>query len=68
MDPAASLHEWPDFCAVAESMGCKTAKINSLEDIDAALEVVKNRKAGQPVLIEAATDPDVVSTIYGHHR
>ena len=68
MDPAASLHEWPDFCAVAESMGCQTAKINSLEDIDAALEVVKNRKAGQPVLIEAATDPDVVSTIYGHHR
>ena len=68
MDPAASLHEWPDFCAVAESMGCDTAKIASLGDIDAALEVVKNRQPGRPVLIEASTDPDVVSAIYGHHR
>lgn len=68
MDPTASLHEWPDFCAVAASMGCDTAKINSLGDIDAALEIVKNRQSGRPVLIEAVTDPDVVSTIYGHHR
>ena len=68
MDPAASLHDWPDFCAVAESMGCDTAKIASLDDIDAALEVVKNRQPGRPVLIEASTDPDVVSAIYGHHR
>ena len=68
MDHAASLHEWPDFCAVAESMGCDTAKITSLDDIDAALEVVKNRQPGRPVLIEASTDPDVVSAIYGHHR
>lgn len=68
MDPAASLHEWPDFCAVAESMGCDTAKITCLDDIDAALEVVKNRQPGRPVLIEASTDPDVVSAIYGHHR
>ena len=68
MDPAASLHEWPDFCAVGESMGCDTAKITSLDDIDAALEVVKNRQPGRPVLIEASTDPDVVSAIYGHHR
>ena len=68
MDPAASLHEWPDFCAVAESMGCDTARITSLGDIDAALEVVKNRQPGRPVLIEASTDPDVVSAIYGHHR
>ena len=68
MDPAASLHEWPDFCAVAESMGCDTAKITSLDDIDAALEVVKNRHPGRPVLIEASTDPDLVSAIYGHHR
>tara|TARA_B100001250_G_scaffold402334_2_gene415332 strand:- start:16193 stop:17830 length:1638 start_codon:yes stop_codon:yes gene_type:complete len=68
MDPTASLHDWPDFCAVAASMGCDTAKITSLEDVDAALEIVKNRQSGRPVLIEASTDPDVVSTIYGHHR
>tara|TARA_S200000501_G_scaffold260191_1_gene244172 strand:- start:266 stop:664 length:399 start_codon:yes stop_codon:yes gene_type:complete len=68
MDPTASLHDWPDFCAVATSMGCDTAKITSLDEIDAALEVVKNREAGKPVLIEACTDADVVSTIYGHHR
>ena len=68
MDPTASLHEWPDFCAVAESMGCQTMRIESLDDIDAAIDVVKNRTPGQPVLIEARTDPDVVSTIYGHHR
>ncbi len=68
MDPTASLHEWPDFCAVAESMGCQTMRIESLDDIDAAIDVVKNRTSGRPVLIEARTDPDVVSTIYGHHR
>ena len=68
MDPTASLHDWPDFCAVATSMGCDTAKITSLDEIDAALEVVKTREAGRPVLIEACTDADVVSTIYGHHR
>ena len=68
MDPTASLHEWPDFCAVAESMGCQTMRIESLDDIDAAIDVVKNRTPGRPVLIEARTDPDVVSTIYGHHR
>ena len=68
MDPTASLHEWPDFCAVAESMGCQTMRIESLDDIDAAIDVVKNRTPGRSVLIEARTDPDVVSTIYGHHR
>ena len=68
MDPAASTHEWPDFCAVAASMGCETAKIQALSDIDAAIDIVKNRTAGRPVLIEASIDPDVVSSIYGHHR
>ena len=68
MDPSASTHEWPDFCAVAASMGCDTAKIDSLSDIDAAMDMVKNRTPGRPVLIEASIDPDVVSSIYGHHR
>jgi len=68
MDTAASLHDWPDFCAVAASMGCDTAKIDSLTDIDAAMDIVKNRTPGRPVLIEASIDPDVVSSIYGHHR
>ena len=64
MDPSASLHDWPDLCAVAKSMGFNTAKIDSLEDIDDAMQVVENRTLGVPVLIEAAIDPDVVSTIY----
>ncbi len=64
LDPAASLHDWPDFCAVAHSMGFDTATITSLEDIDAAMDVVRNRTPGVPVLIEASIDPDVVSTIY----
>ena len=68
MDPSAALHDWPDFCAVAASMGCDTAKIDSLTDIDAAMDIVKNRTPGRPVLIEASIDPDVVSSIYGHHR
>jgi len=64
LDPAASLHDWPDFCSVAASMGFDTARILSLDDIDAAMNVVNNRKSGIPVLIEASIDPDVVSTIY----
>jgi len=64
LDPAASLHDWPDLCAVAHSMGFDTATITSLEDIDAAMDVVRNRTPGVPVLIEASIDPDVVSTIY----
>ena len=64
MDPSASLHDWPDLCAVAKSMGFNTAKIDSLEDIDDAMQVVENRTLGVPVLIEASIDPDVVSTIY----
>ena len=68
MDPSSSRHEWPDLCAVAEAMGCQTAKINCLGDIDEAMQIVKNRQAGIPILIEAAIDPDVVSTIYEHKR
>ena len=64
LDPTASLHDWPDFCAVADSMGFDTAKIRSLDDIDAAMAVVEQRTSGVPVLIEASIDADVVSTIY----
>lgn len=64
LDPVASRHDWPDFCSVATSMGFDTAKIMSLDDVDAAMNVVENRTAGTPVLIEALIDPDVVSTIY----
>jgi len=64
LDPAASLHDWPDFSAVAQTMGFDTATITSIEDIDAAMGVVRNRTPGVPVLIEASIDPDVVSTIY----
>ncbi len=64
LDPTASLHDWPDFCAVADSMGFDTAKIGSLDDIDAAMAVVEQRTSGVPVLIEASIDADVVSTIY----
>jgi len=63
-DPAASFHEWPDFCSVGASMGFATAKIVSLDDIDNAMQVVENRAPGVPVLIEASIDADVVSTIY----
>ncbi len=63
-DPAASFHDWPDFCSVGASMGFATAKIVSLDDIDSAMQVVENRPPGVPVLIEASNDADVVSTIY----
>jgi|MDTC01.2.fsa_nt_gb thiamine pyrophosphate-dependent acetolactate synthase large subunit-like protein len=68
MDPSSSRHEWPDLCAVAEAMGCQTSKINCLGDIGEAMQLVKNRQQGIPILIEAAIDPDVVSTIYEHKR
>ena len=49
-------------------MGCQTSKINCLGDIGEAMQLVKNRQQGIPILIEAAIDPDVVSTIYEHKR
>ncbi|MFT5531476.1 MAG: acetolactate synthase-1/2/3 large subunit [Candidatus Poriferisodalaceae bacterium] len=67
MDTSASLHEWPDFVAVAETLGCAATRVSNVADLKAAEDLIKNRTPGQPVLIEIGLDPDMVSTIpMGH--
>lgn len=66
MDTKASLHHWPDFQDVLTSLGARTVKVNNLSDLDAAAVAINERRPGQPVVIEVALDPDMVSEIAGH--
>ena len=66
MDTKASLHHWPDFPAVMTSLGAKAVVVEKAADLDAAAEAVERRRPGQPVLIEAKLDPDMVSAITDH--
>ncbi|MGH1493778.1 MAG: thiamine pyrophosphate-binding protein [Acidimicrobiales bacterium] len=66
MDTKASLHHWPDFPSVLTALGGKVVQVSGLSDIEAAAEAINNRTPGQPVVIEATLDPDMVSSIMGH--
>ncbi len=66
MDTKASLHHWPDFPSVMSALGAKVVQVKELSDLDKAAEAIEQRKPGQPVVIEASLDPDVVSSIMGH--
>ncbi|MCP5029742.1 MAG: thiamine pyrophosphate-binding protein [Actinomycetia bacterium] len=63
MDPAASLHHWPDFTAVAAALGCDAVAVRNLDDFEAAAKAVAQRQPGHPVFIEIAIDPDVASAL-----
>ena len=63
MDPAASLHHWPDFQSVMGALGANTVTVSSLADMDHAADAITNRKTGQPVFIEAKLDPAMISAI-----
>ena len=63
MDTTASLHDWPDFVAVAGALGADAVSIRCLDDFAAAEKAVLERVPGRPVFIEIVTDPDVVSGI-----
>lgn len=66
MDTKASLHHWPDFPSVMTALGARAVQVNELDDLDKVAEAIDQRKPGQPVVIEAALDPDVVSSIMDH--
>ena len=63
MDPSASMHEWPDFVEVAQTLGCAATRVSNLADIKTAADLINNRRPGQPVLIEATIDPNMISEL-----
>ncbi|MGY9075212.1 MAG: thiamine pyrophosphate-binding protein [Acidimicrobiales bacterium] len=67
MDTSASLHEWPDFVEVAQTLGCAATKVNNVADLKKAADLIDNRVPGQPVLIELTLDPDMISSIASPH-
>ncbi len=67
MDTKASLHHWPDFVPVLNALGGKALQVKSVDDFDAVAEAIANRRPGQPIVIEASLDPDMVSSIPRGH-
>jgi len=65
MDPGLSLHRWPSFAAVAESMGATGVTVRNLGDLDAAAAAIANRKG--VVLIDAKLDPQMISETTAAH-
>jgi hypothetical protein len=41
-------------------------QVNELSDLETAAEAINTRTPGQPVVIEACLDADMVSEIMGH--
>ena len=66
MDTKASLHHWPDFQSVLPALGARAVQVSEPSDLDDAAKAIAERVPGQPVVIEASLDPDVVSGIMGH--
>ncbi len=65
MDPAASLHEWPDLVEVAAAMGCQATRVSNRGELTALGDTIKNRDTSRPLLVEITIDPDVFSKIMG---
>jgi acetolactate synthase-1/2/3 large subunit len=66
MDTKASLHHWPAFPSVLSALGARVVQVNELSDLETAAEAINTRTPGQPVVIEACLDADMVSEIMGH--
>jgi acetolactate synthase I/II/III large subunit len=58
LDPSLSVLDWPDFAPVAEALGGKGITVRSIQDLDAAVEAIKTREPGRPLLIDLKLDPD----------
>jgi acetolactate synthase I/II/III large subunit len=63
MDPTVSTFQWPEFAAVAESLGATGYTVRSGDDLERVLAEVGNRHG--PVLIDIKIDPDSISA--SHH-
>jgi acetolactate synthase I/II/III large subunit len=55
MDPSISTFAWPSFATIAQSMGATGIRVNTMTELDNALEVVTGTKS--PVLLELVLDP-----------
>ena len=55
MDPSLTEFHWPSFVDVAKSLGGDGFEVRSKEELEKALEALKNRKG--PYLIELRLDP-----------
>ncbi|MBS4754564.1 thiamine pyrophosphate-binding protein [Nocardioides sp. zg-ZUI104] len=58
MDPGLSQFEWPDFAAVATSLGAAGVTVARDADFAAAARLIEERD--RPVLIDSRIDPDHV--------
>lgn len=58
LDPVMSTFQWPDFAAVARSLGGIGYTVRSAADLDGALAALPGRD--RPVLIDVKIDPDRV--------
>ncbi|MEZ5231250.1 MAG: thiamine pyrophosphate-binding protein [Acidimicrobiales bacterium] len=59
MDPGLSLHRWPSFAAVAQSMGATGITVHNLDELASVGEVIADRQG--VVLIDVKLDPQVIS-------
>ncbi|MEZ5262519.1 MAG: thiamine pyrophosphate-dependent enzyme [Acidimicrobiales bacterium] len=59
MDPGLSLHRWPSFAAVAQSMGATGVTVHNLDELASVGEVIADRQG--VVLIDVKLDPQVIS-------
>lgn len=55
MDPSLTEFNWPSFADIAKSLGGDGFQVHSKEQLEEALEALKNRKG--PFLIELQLDP-----------
>ena len=55
MDPSLTEFHWPSFVEVAKSLGGDGIEVCSEQELEGALEAIKNRKG--PFLIDLKLDP-----------
>ncbi len=58
MDPGLSMFDWPSFAEIATALGGKGVQVKSVEDLEAAIQVIETRD--RPLLIELRLDPNAV--------
>ncbi|MDH4148870.1 MAG: thiamine pyrophosphate-binding protein, partial [Acidimicrobiia bacterium] len=63
MDPALSLHRWPSFAAVAQSMGATGVTINNLAELERLDDIIRTRSG--VVLVDVQMDPGIISEVIG---
>lgn len=56
LDPSLSLFEWPDFAAVAESLGGRGVSVRNHEELKTACAAIDTLEG--PLLIDLKLDPD----------